>query len=122
MMEIIYEGPRGKDTLPSKRVADTGHVDAELLVSSRCSYEVDLNGQTRPDYGWQALAGDGSTAADFTIDWEGRRVVCPEGHSSSGWTPAVERDHTEVVHIKSSRKDCKACPSPSRARGRRGGR
>jgi transposase len=75
---------------------------------------VDLIGPTRPDYGWQALAGDRYTAADFAIDWEACRATCPQGRTSSGWTPAVERGRTEVVHVKFSRKDCKACPPRER--------
>lgn len=110
----IYEDLRGKEALPGKHVADTGYVDAELLVSSRRDYGVDLIGPTRPDYGWQSLAGDRYTAADFAIDWEARRATCPQGRASSGWTPAMERGHTEVVHIKFSRKDCKACPARER--------
>jgi len=106
----IYEELRAKNTLPGKHTADMGYVDAELLVSSRRDYGVDLIGPARPDYGWQALAGGHFTAADFAIDWEGRRATCPQGRGSSGWTPAVERGHTEVVHIKFSRRDCRACP------------
>jgi len=110
----IYEELSRKDSLPGKHLADTGYVDAEVLVSSRLDHGLELIGPTRPDYGWQALAGGGFTASDFTIDWEGRRATCPEGRVSSGWTPAVERDHTEVVHIKFSRKDCKRCPARER--------
>jgi transposase len=110
----IYEELSRKGSLPGKHVADSGYVDAELLVSSRRDHGVELIGPTRPDYGWQALAGDRYTAADFAIDWEARRATCPQGRTSSGWTPAVERGHTEVVHIKFSRKDCKPCPARER--------
>ncbi|QDV34698.1 IS1182 family transposase [Tautonia plasticadhaerens] len=113
----IYEQLGRKDSLPGKHLADTGYIDAELLVSSRRDHGVELIGPTRPDYGWQALAGGGFTASDFAIDWEGSRATCPEGRVSSGWTPAVERDHTEVVHIKFSRKDCKPCPARERCTG-----
>ena len=41
-------------------------------------YGVDLIGPTRPDYRWQASAGDAFTAADFAIDWEAARHL-PEG-------------------------------------------
>jgi transposase len=107
----IYEDLQERGDLPGRHIVDTGYVDAELLVSSRRDYGVDLIGPTRPDYGWQALAGDRYTAADFAIAWEARRATCPQGRTSSGWTPAVERGHTEVVHVKFSRKDCRACPA-----------
>ncbi len=113
-LAMIYEELSRKDSLPGKHMADTGYVDAELLVSSRRDHGAGLIGPTRPDYGWQTPAGGGFTAADSAIDREGRRATCPEGRVSSGWTPAVERGHTEVVHIEFSRKDCTACPARPR--------
>jgi hypothetical protein len=110
----IHEALKDCELLAAEHLADTGYTDAELLVVSRREYGVDLIGPTPPGYGWQALAGGGFTAADFAIDWEGRRATCPEGRASSGWTHAVERDHTEVVHIKFSRRDCKPCPARER--------
>src|SRR5262249_55665932 len=107
----IHEALQAKDLLPGRHLTDTGYLDAELLVNSRKEYGVDLVGPTRPDYRWQAQAGEGFAAGDFQVDWEGERVICPEGRVSIGWTAAVDRGHNEVVKVKFSTRDCRACPS-----------
>jgi transposase len=110
----IHEALRDADLLPSKHMADTAYVDAELLVDSRREYGVDLIGPTRPDYRWQSRAGEGFAASDFTIDWDREQATCPEGRTSLGWSPAVDRGHNEVIKIKFSAKDCGACPAHAR--------
>lgn len=89
---------------------DTGYLDAELLVESQKDYGVVLVEPTRPDYKWQARAGTGFAVEHFTIDWLNQEATCPEGHTSSGWTPAVDRDHNDVVMNKFSSHDCRPCP------------
>jgi transposase len=111
MTPVIHEGLAAKDLLPGKPLADTGYVDAELLVRSRQEYGVDLVGPTRADYHWQASAAEGFAAGDFRVDWEQERMTCPEGRVSSGWSPAVDKGHNHVIKVKFSAKDCGACPS-----------
>jgi hypothetical protein len=40
-----------------------------------------------------------------------QQATCPEGHTSSSWTPALDNRTNEVIKIKFSTKDCQACPS-----------
>jgi transposase len=110
----IHEELRGFDLLPGKHAVDTAYVDAELLVTSRREYGVELIGPTRPDYRWQSRAGEGFAARDFTIDWDGEQATCPEGRTSVSWTPAVDRGHNAVIEIKFSAKDCGTCPARAR--------
>jgi transposase len=111
MTPVIHEGLAAKDLLPGTHLADTGYVDAELLVRSEQDYGVDLVGPTRADTHWQAGAAGGFAAEDFQVDWEQRRITCPEGRASSGWTPAVDKGHNHVIKVKFLAKDCGACPS-----------
>jgi transposase len=111
MTPQIHHDLQERDLLPGMHLADTGYVDAELLVGSRQEFGVDLVGPTRPDYRWQAKAGTGFASNDFTIDWEGQQATCPEGRVSTSWMPAVDRGHNDVIKIKFSAKDCGSCPS-----------
>jgi hypothetical protein len=113
----IHEALRSKDLLPGQHLTDTGYLDAELLVNSQKEYGVDLVGPTRPDYRWQARAGDGFAASDFQVDWEAQRVTCPEGRLSIGWTEAVDRGHNDVIKVKFSARDCRTCPSREKSAG-----
>jgi transposase len=110
----VHEALRSTDLLPGKHIADTAYVDAELLVDSQREYGVDLIGPTRLDYRWQSRAGEGFAASDFAIDWDQQQATCPEGRTSLSWTPAVDRGHNEVIKIKFSAKDCRACPARAR--------
>ena len=106
----IHEALWAKDLLPGQHLTDTGCLDAELLVDSQQEYGVDLVGPTRPNYRWQARAGDGFAASDFQVDWEAQRVTCLEGRLSIGWTEAVDRGHNYVIKVKFSMRDCRTCP------------
>jgi transposase len=110
----IHRAFRDADRLPGKHMADSAYVDAELLVDSPREHEVDLIGPTRPDYPWQSRAGEGFAASDFTIDWDRQPATCPKGRASVSLTPAVDREQNEVIKIKFSAKDCRACPAQDR--------
>jgi Transposase DDE domain len=107
----IHQALARKSVLPAPHSVDTGYLDAELLVTSQREYDVDLLGPTRADYKWQAQAAQGFDANSFHIDWEQQQAICPGGHPSSSWTPAVDNRSNEVVKIKFSVKDCQPCPS-----------
>jgi transposase len=111
MTPVIHEGLAARGLLPGKHLADTGYVDAELLVRSQQEYGVDLVGPTRSDYHWQARVAEGFAAENFRVDWEQQRLTCPEGRVSSGWSPAVDKGHNHVIKVKFSAKDCGTCPS-----------
>ncbi len=54
------------------------------------------------------------------MDWEQQRLTCPEGRLSSGWSPAVDKGHNQVIKVKFSAKDCRVCPSKGKCtRGKR---
>ena len=90
---------------------DTGYLDAELLAEGKKNYGVDLYGPTRPEYRWQARAKQGFGMQDFEIDWDRKKVICPEGHESVEWTPFVDNHGNDDVRLKFSTSDCGLCPS-----------
>jgi transposase len=111
---VIHDNLARRDLLPRTHLVDTGYLDAELIVSSRRDYAVDLFGPTRPNRHWQARVGEGFDIQHFRVDWEKQQATCPEGRTSVSWTPAVDNRHTNVIKIKFSTKDCGACPSRTR--------
>jgi transposase len=46
----------------------------------------------------------------FRIDWEHKQATCPEGHTSSSWTPAIDNRNNEVIKIRFSTTDCQGTP------------
>jgi transposase len=106
----IHDALAHTDLLPRTHIVDTGYLDAELLATSQREYGVELLGPTRPDYKWQAQAGQGFDVSHFAIDWEQHQATCPGGCTSSSWSPAVDAYGNEVIKIKFARQDCQACP------------
>jgi hypothetical protein len=107
--ETIHAALAEQHLLPEKHVADTGYVNSVLFVSSKTTYNIELIGPTRGDNHWQAKDGAGFAARDVTIDWEQQHAVCPMGKISNSWTPAVDRFKNDVIKIKFTTMDCRAC-------------
>ena len=107
----VHRDLRAADLLPATHLVDTGFLDAELIATSKRDYGVDLLGPTRPDVKWQAKEGTGFDAQRFAIDWERERATCPAGKTSISWTPAVDERTNQVIKIKFSTTDCRACAS-----------
>lgn len=108
---VIHAALNEEQLLPREHVVDTGYLDAALLVSSRREYGVDLVGPTRLDYHWQAQERTGFALEHFRIEWDKQQAICPEGHISNSWTPAVDRRDNQVIKVKFSGRDCRRCPS-----------
>ena len=109
--DSIHQSLENNNLLPDKHIVDTGYLDAELIVTTNEQYQVDLLGPTRNNLHWQAKAANGFATADFTVDWQKKKVVCPTGKVSSSWTPAVDSRNNEVIKIKFAPADCSVCPS-----------
>lgn len=73
-------------------------MDAEALLASQTTYQVDLIGPTTKDYRWQAREQHGSALTDFSIDGEQKQARCPQGQTRSSWTATRTRNQ-EVINI-----------------------
>jgi transposase len=109
---VIDQGHRqlaAQALLPREHLVDGGYLNADLLVRSQQEYGVALCGPARPDTAWQAQAGQGFAARDFTFDWEGEQATCPRGQHSSSWQQTTDRYGKAQVKIKFSVRACRPC-------------
>jgi transposase len=109
----IHEALAKKTLLPNEHFLDAGYVDADLLVTSQNELGIEVVGPVRPDSSWQAQAGQGYDVAHFLVDWEAHRVVCPQGHTNTSWTPHRDAWENQVISVKFSRTDCRLCSARS---------
>lgn len=84
-------------------------MDAEAILASQAAYQVDLVGPTAKDYRWQAREQNGYAQVHFSIDWDNEQARCPQGQTSSSWTPTRTRNQ-EVIKIKFGYATCGRCP------------
>jgi transposase len=127
MLPAIQDDLARHEVLPSTHLVDAGYIDAETLATSRAQFGVDLVGPTRGNYCWQARqlvreqtrdpAQEPFDRSHFVIDWTARRVTCPEGRTSTQWTPAEDRRPRvprAVINVAFAAVDCRRCPSHTR--------
>jgi transposase len=111
MTEPIHDSLHSKDLLPGEHVVDAGYTSAELLLSARAR-GITLLGPLLADTSPQARSG-GYTTAAFTIDWDTRQAHCPQGHTSTSWSPCSQRG-TEAIVVRFDTATCQTCPAKSK--------
>lgn len=107
---LIYADLAAKQLLPDEHLLDAGYVDAGLLVSSQTDHQVTVIGPVAPDHCWQALTPDALPLARFTIDWDAKRVTCPQGYLSQKWSQTHDHHDNPIINIRFAPTHCVACP------------
>jgi transposase len=117
------------EVLPSTQLVDADYMDAEVLVTSRAQFSIDLLGPTRGDSRWQARQLAHEEAREeareeapfdrsrFVIDWAVHQVTCPQGRTSAKWTPAQDRclrAPRAVINVAFAAADCRHCSRHAR--------
>jgi transposase len=103
-----------KELLPEHHLVDAGYVTIDTLIRAQSEAGVDLVGPTLKTHWYQAETGYDLT--HFAIDWEAETVTCPQGRTSSSWTP-VQDAGKELIKVKFSQSDCKVCPCQASCTG-----
>jgi len=99
VVSTIHAELAKKELLPAQHLVDSGYVTIATLVQSQSGYGVDLLGPTLKTHWYQAETGYDLT--HFSIDWEAETVTCPQGRSSSSWTP-VQDAGKSLIKVKFS--------------------
>ena len=118
--EPIHAALADKGLTPAEHLVDAAYVSAGHLVSARERFGIDLIGPPRGDASWQRRSGDAFGVGDFAVDWERRRVRCPEGHESVRWGQYGDKGRGPYVKVGFRPSDCAACPSQGRCTRTRG--
>jgi transposase len=107
----IHARLAAKGLLPSEHFVDGGYVDAGLLDGSRRDHGISLEGPVRGTSSRPARAGQGYDLPSFAIDWDGERVICPQGKTSVSWRREIIRGGEVRICAQFSRLDCGPCPA-----------
>ena len=117
----IHESLVGRRLPPGQHLVDSAYVDANLLVNSRNEFNISLIGPTRPDSSWQSKLKDGYDRTQFKVDWDNKRVHCPQGKRSRSWRElsGVYGPYVQVVFNPEKCGDCEARQLCTRSTERR---
>jgi transposase len=110
----IHRSLAAKDLLPAEHLMDAGYVDGGLLADSQTHYQIDVLGPVAPDHCWQALTPEAYDVTHFFIDWQAKRVICPQGHASQKWSQTHDQQRNPIINIRFASTNCDTCPVRTR--------
>jgi transposase len=110
MTGAIHDDLTARNLAPGRHYLDSGYLSAAVVVSALETWGIALIGPLLADTSAQARAGHGYARADFTVDYDTMTVTCPQGKTSSSWTPCTQRGQAAAVATFSA-TDCAPCPA-----------
>ncbi|MEV6869095.1 IS1182 family transposase [Streptosporangium subroseum] len=110
MTPLVHTALERRGLLPGEHVVDAGYISAALIVSAQSAYDVDLLGPVGADTTGQIRTQAGVAQEDFTVDWDGHRVICPRGAISISWSDQRKSNGTAITQVRFSGTDCDPCP------------
>ncbi|GAA2764843.1 hypothetical protein GCM10010103_38840 [Streptomyces paradoxus] len=108
-LDGIHQQMQRRGLLPGEHYLDSGYPSADLIVKSRQSYGIALITPVLLDQSRQARANAGFQADAFTIDWKYQQVTCPQGQTSSSWSPCTQHGYPMIV-VAFTKPACGPCP------------
>ncbi len=110
MTESIQEELHRANLAPGEHFVDAGYVSARVLVNANARFGLEVVGPVSVDTQWQAHCTAGIDASQFVLDWDHQQATCPQGKTSSSWTPLSRKHHPDLIKIQFSTTDCNPCP------------
>jgi transposase len=109
MTEPVHDALDAAGLAPAEHAVDAGYASADLLVAARAR-GITLLGPLLTTNTSQARAG-GYTAAAFTIDWDSKKVTCPQGTASVTWCEHISSAGAQAIAVRFPAAACRACPA-----------
>ncbi|MGN6171666.1 MAG: IS1182 family transposase, partial [Streptosporangiaceae bacterium] len=117
MTQVIHQHLGNRQLAPDEHVTDAGYVSASHILPARADHGITLLGPVGADT-HQARRGAGRepalAQAAFCIDWDARKVTCPQGAVSISWSDQRKPNGTPIARVHFALADCRPCPLRSR--------
>jgi transposase len=110
MTATIHDQLAGKNLTPAEHLADSGYPSAEIIVNAAREHGITLISPLLTNNSAQARAGHGYDKAAFTFDFNARHGTCPQGKTSSSWSPCRSHD-TDTIIVAWPIAACRPCPA-----------
>ena len=107
----IHQAMARRGLLPAEHAVDAGYVTAAHIVTARDAHGIDLVGPVGADthHGTPEGEGPGLSQSAFTVDWDRRKVTCPQGAVSISWSDQVKSSGTPISRVQFAATDCRPC-------------
>ncbi len=110
VVEDVHDCLAGKDLMPREHLLDAGYTSAELLMTAPAARGVTVVGPVRRNGTRQSVRAEGYDKSSFTIDWDHKRVTCPNGAVSRYWTEGLDHNDRPAIRIRFLATTCAPCP------------
>jgi hypothetical protein len=104
----LHQGLVRRGMAPGQHFIDGGYTSVELMAGA-LDAGITMIGPLGLDSSWQARAGQGYDHASFTVDFDARQALCPQGKTSTVWS-APESLAGRVL-LRFAKRDCNPCPA-----------
>ncbi|MGW4048715.1 transposase [Streptomyces sp. NPDC004721] len=112
--EMVHQGLAARELLPDEHAVDAGYVTAAHIVTARDEHRIDLLGPVGLDTVHERHEGEHLAQSSFTVDWDTRKVTCPQGAVSASWSDQRKAGGTPISRVHFALQDCDPCPLRSR--------
>jgi hypothetical protein len=106
MTSPIHQQLAAAGLAPAEHVADAGYTSADLLLAAR-DRGITLTGPLPPSTPRPGCY----PAGKFTIDWDRQHATCPQGHTSTTWSPHTTSRGLQAIRVAFPAATCRACPA-----------
>jgi transposase len=109
MTTPVNQALHRKGLPPARHYQDAGYASPQAMAEA-AQLGIVLVTPLLSDNSWQARGKTGYDRSAFTIDYGTRTIICPQGATSSSWTPTTQRGK-DVIIAAFARRTCQPCPA-----------
>src|SRR5579875_410688 len=106
MTAPAHDALAARGLAPGEHYADSGYPSAGGIIAARRDHGITLVSPLRDSTSRQARAGQGYDMSSFRIDFGARQATCPQGQTSTGWTPVTQRNGAKAITITFPTRVC----------------
>ncbi len=118
MTPAIHQHLDNRRLAPAEHVVDAGYISAGHILTARNDHGITLLGPVGADTHQTRRSSAGQEPAlpqaAFRIDWDARKVTCPQGAVSISWSSQRKPSGTPIARVHFATADCNPCPLRSR--------
>ncbi|MFE2729445.1 IS1182 family transposase [Kitasatospora sp. NPDC059327] len=100
-----------RELLPAEHFVDQGYTSVALKQQVAREFGVGLVGPVRARTTRKSRKGDVFNRDAFVIEWDAKKVTCPQGKTNRQW--ATPPSVAPYIHVKFAKSDCGPCPLKS---------
>jgi hypothetical protein len=121
MTDTIHEHLDKRQMMPDEHVVDSGYVTAAHILTARSDHGITLLGPVGADTLLGPVGADTChngrdeqtpdlAQAAFHVDWDTKKVTCPQGAVSASWSDQRKASGTPIARVRFAFADCEPCP------------